>query len=61
VRLNFVFFTDSVSELYGNGCIKLHGNPSSGVELFHADRQTDGWIEMTKLKVALRNFAASKN
>jgi IS5 family transposase len=33
-----------------------------GAELFHADRQTDGRTEMTKLRVAFRNFAnAPKN
>jgi len=29
---------------------------SVGVELFHADRQKDGQREITKLKVALRDF-----
>jgi len=28
-----------------------------GAELFHADRWTHGWTEMTKLIVAIRNFA----
>jgi hypothetical protein len=28
-----------------------------GAELFHADRETDGRTEMTKLIVAFRNFA----
>jgi len=28
-----------------------------GAELFHADRRTDGWIDMTRLLVAFRNFA----
>ena len=33
-----------------------------GAELFHADRQTDGQTEITKLIVAFRNFSdASKN
>jgi hypothetical protein len=30
-----------------------------GVELFHADRQTDGRTDITKLIVAFRNFAQS--
>jgi len=29
----------------------------AGAELFHADRQTDGQTDMTKLKVVFRNFA----
>jgi hypothetical protein len=41
--------------------IKFHGNPSSGTELFHAERQRYGWIEMTKLIIAFRIFAAPKN
>ena len=28
-----------------------------GAELFHVDRQTDGRTDMTKLTVAVRNFA----
>ena len=28
-----------------------------GAGLFHADEQTDGWTDMTKLIVAIRNFA----
>ena len=33
-----------------------------GAELFYADRQTDGQIEMTKIIVAFRNFViAHKN
>jgi hypothetical protein len=28
-----------------------------GAELFHADRQTDGWTEDMKLIVAFRNIA----
>ena len=33
-----------------------------GAELFHADGQTDEQTDMTKLKIALRNFAnAPKN
>ena len=28
-----------------------------GAELFHADERTKGWTDMTKLTVALRNFA----
>jgi len=28
-----------------------------GAELFHADRRTDGWIDMTRLLVSFRNFA----
>jgi hypothetical protein len=28
-----------------------------GAELLHGDRQTDGWMDMTRLKVAVRNFA----
>jgi len=27
-----------------------------GAELFHADRQADGWTDMTKLIVTFRNF-----
>ena len=30
--------------------------PPVGAELFHADGLTDGWIDMTKLIVAFRNF-----
>jgi len=33
--------------------IKFHEN---GVELFHADRQTDRWTDMTQLIVALHDF-----
>jgi hypothetical protein len=33
-----------------------------GAELFHVDRRTDEWTDMTKLIVAFRNFAkAPKN
>jgi len=33
----------------------------TGAELFHADRQTDGRTDMTKLIIIFRNFAnASK-
>jgi len=31
-------------------------------ELFHADRRTDGWADMSKLTVTFRNFVkAPKN
>jgi hypothetical protein len=49
---------------------KLHKNSSSGAELFHADRRTEGRTDrltakrtdMTKLIVAVRSFAnAPKN
>jgi hypothetical protein len=32
-----------------------------GVELFHADRRTDGQTDMTKLIVAFRNLAIAPN
>ena len=32
---------------------------SVGAELFRADRRTDGRTDMTKLKVAFRNFASA--
>jgi len=38
--------------------IKFHGNSSSGPELFHVHnyRQTDRWMDVTKLIVAFHNF-----
>jgi hypothetical protein len=60
-------FSEQVFEEYSK--IKFHENPSSGSELFHADGRTDGRTDgqtdrqtdrptgMTKLIVALLNFA----
>jgi len=31
-----------------------------GAELFHTDRRTHGWTDMTKLVVAIRNFANAR-
>jgi len=52
---NETLISRQIFEKYSN--IKFHGNPSSGAELFHADRQTD----VTKLTVAFRNFANTPN
>jgi hypothetical protein len=37
--------------------IKIHENPRSGTELFHAEGRTEGPSDMTKLIVTVRNFA----
>ena len=53
-------FSRQIFEKYSS--IKFHENPSSEsrvVSCRRADTQTDGWIntDMTKLKIAFRNFA----
>jgi hypothetical protein len=44
-------FSNQIFTKYSN--IKFHENPSSGAQLFHADRETD----MKKPTVAFHNFA----
>jgi len=39
--------------------IKFHENPSSKVELYHADGRTEGQTDVTRLLVAFRNFASA--
>ena len=52
-------FSQQIFEKYSN--IKSHENPPSSAQ-FHADGQTDGWTDMTKLTVAFRYFVnAPKN
>ena len=55
-------FSGQFYEKFSN--IQFHENPSSGTQLFHEDRRTDGLADMTKLTVTSRNFAnapTSKN
>jgi hypothetical protein len=49
------FFFDRVSKnTQIPNFMKIH---PVGAELLHADRRTDGWTYMTKLKVTFRRFA----
>ena len=48
-------FPDQILEKSSN--VKFHENPSSGVDMFNADRQTDRKTGMTQSIVVFRNFA----
>jgi hypothetical protein len=52
-------FSRQIIKKYSN--TKFHENPSSGVQLFHADRRTDERMVVTKLIVAFRNFVNAPN
>ena len=49
-----ILSTDFRKNIQISAFIKIH---LAGAELLHADRPTDGQIDMTKLIVAFRNFA----
>jgi len=51
--LNKLEFSRQIFEKCSN--IKFHDTPSSGAELFHGDRWTDGHTDLTKLTVPFRN------
>jgi hypothetical protein len=52
-------FSGRTFEKYLN--IIFNENPSSGADLFHADRRKEGQTDVTKLRVVFHNFACAPN